>query len=239
MKTAKQCQDLTLKGMLVVALTFLIIHPGMFATTEAQSFEGIYLQEPIVSIAPDLEGEDYGLHPFYVGRPLYADMIWLNAGHLVGILIGLGITISPFLARKLGDFWDHLQNHQDRVKVTTWLQTTGYLQLIGIEECKNKTGRGQEYDDCIGERVINFTEAFVKQANKCAVEPPRSRRVILERSGVEVPVAWYAKFEPGLNLYNSKIWSCVFIDEVWDEDWIVSVTYYDVIWTWDASPWLR
>ena len=36
-------KQFTLGATLSLALAFLIIHPGMIVTTEAQSFEGIYL----------------------------------------------------------------------------------------------------------------------------------------------------------------------------------------------------
>ena len=75
--TTENLKQLILGAALSQGLALLIIHPGMFASAHAFPTPPDYQFEEPDSIAPDLEGEDYGLNPFYAGRPLYdEDMVY-------------------------------------------------------------------------------------------------------------------------------------------------------------------
>lgn len=156
---SQKLKSLTLGATLSLALAFLIIHPGMIVTTEAQSFEGIYLPEPIDSIGSDLEGEDYGLDPIYVGRPLYyeGDRMNVAAAAACGGICGL-IVSSILVTFGIEVGWLTVQ----RIKATLWFKWLGlYSQHPDYSTRKQKFEQWAETHklvDVVGKKIVKIVK---------------------------------------------------------------------------------
>lgn len=146
MDLSNKLKQMTFGAVLSVALALLIIHPEMFSTALAQSTEGFYLPEPVDRIAPDLEDVDYGLNPFYAGRPISEEIVTPNVV-IFGVVIPawLVFTIGVFVGaamlaatQKLYDALLGITNYHSRQRLLDWLNRTGFKDDVGKEYCWNK-----------------------------------------------------------------------------------------------------
>ena len=215
--------------MLSIALAFLIIPPGMIVTVEAQSFEGIYLPQPIDSIAPDLEGEDYVLYPFHAGRPLYNDGDRMTAacGGICWLIVSfIGGNIGNWaLTRMKTSLWWAWQNltlsqYGVKEKFEQWVQAGNYVEVAGQNHC-GTLANTDEHAPCLRKWWVNFIKAFVKRANRCS-------------RGFRLKTTIY-EFKP--KPQDDKVWSCYRHTEGrnrWGQWWRTEV-YFE----WDARGYLQ
>jgi len=229
-------KQFTLGATLSLALAFLIVHPGMFANVHAYPTPPDYQFEEPDRIAPDLEGEDYDLNPFYAGRPLNEDLIYPN-------ILGWIATAALFFA---GIFWDEIEkawngftNVVHRSRFWKWIAETGYGINLGKTYCGDKYDDedNPEYKKCRTEKLGELIREYVKQANNCEKEKAPSWKEAIR--GV-------LRYDVFLGPPSSE-WSCVvtttkrtFVGrhpETYVPMYLVS-EFLDHRWKWDASPWL-
>ena len=180
MKFANSLKQLTLGATLSLALAFLIIHPGMFASAHAFPTPPDYQFEEPDSISPDLEGEDYGLNPFYAGRPLYdEDLVypmwvwgtlkWLWKWVIVrGGAIGFGLMLIWWLYRGIKESIDHFVEAEYRDDFAQFVEYLGGRGMIGATYCADEEDKGKKlYAKCLNGQFKEMSQSFRDHARQC------------------------------------------------------------------------
>ncbi|MXZ56201.1 MAG: hypothetical protein F4Z14_08535 [Gammaproteobacteria bacterium] len=233
---SQKLKSLTLGATLSLALAFLIIHPGMFATAHAYIAPPDYqvFENPVDSIAPDLDGIDYNLSPFYTGRPIYGDLIFPTAacGGLCLFIIGLVITGIIVAWPWIMKAFNGLDNWHHRHRFWKWMNKYGYAPNLGKTHCKAlyPDEDNPEYERCRAKKLKELIEEYVTQANNC------DNRV-WKWSGHFL----YAELYYDLTHGQPEVWSCAVIETKTKRlkgGGTLILESFTHFWTWDATPWL-
>ncbi|MYC25113.1 MAG: hypothetical protein F4X56_04245 [Gammaproteobacteria bacterium] len=181
MKFVNSLKQLTLGAVLSLTFALLIIHPGMFASAHAFPTPPDYqFDDPVNSIAPDLEGEDYGLNPFYAGRPLYdEDMVYLTNwivgtwnflmkwGKILGGIFTAGWLLW-YLYRAIKESIDFFVEAEYRDDFREFVEYLGGRGVIGATYCENDKKKGDRiYGKCLKGQFREMSQSFRDHARQC------------------------------------------------------------------------
>ena len=239
MKISEKLKSLTLGAILSAALAFLIVHPGMFPTVQAESDFEFSLEKYVESIDDprSLHGESLSI-PFYPGRPIYDGDITYNTDLLAEfgfwalmstLFAALVWTLTQIL-NQLANAWYGIVNSSDRKRLREWLNKTGYGKDVGKSYCSGEEGREPDYSRCRADEVTKFIRAFAAKSTECGFETR-----VVGHAGT-VPIIQTAEMHYDLAFGRPKVWVCAYVQDIPTP--IGTMTIIEKHWEWDAGPYL-
>lgn len=203
---------------------FQKVHADPYFELELPRYEG--------SINPELDPMEFGLNPFYAGRPL--EMSYLDSGFwrrwlyrmipVVGLVLLIKdvIFLVIWLGRQMGRGAVGIMRSEERQQAEEFIEQYG--QDIGKQNCGKYEGQGTRYIKCRAEEVELFLEEFIMHARECTTGSHPGRQKIK------------GKRRYSFNLDKERIiFRCVQMTE-WQKG------HFKQHWLkpeWDPKPWLR